>query len=312
MPPTRRVSTSQGLPAQARGDRASHVDADDGGHSNEIQASNRPTVLVLSKAIALLEALAEADSGLHLAELARRLNMNRSTVYRILSTLEAHRLVMRNEQLAYRLGFGLFELGSRVKAQDVAFHAAAMKYLRATADSLQMTTFLFVRDGDRAICVERVEMGEVFIALNQVGTSPPLTAGAGPRALLAFCADGEIERILQVAPVKLTPKTMADPAQIWEEIRAIRATGISFSDQDVALGLSAIAAPVFGSRGDVVAAVSISGLCQLFVGSERERLAEAVRQLASDITRELSGFHPAWPASRGAAQTPFYGNRRSM
>lgn len=268
-----------------------------------VAGSERSGIQVIDKAVELLEALKGSASGLPLAEIARRVRMNRSTAYRILSTLEANRLVMRDEHLRYRLGFRLFELGSTVKEQHVAYHAAAIAHMRRVAQQLGLTAFLGVRDGDRdgdrALFIEQAVFGDIHYVGYPAGTYLPLNLGAGPRILLAHCEPEEIERILHTALGRLTEMSLTDPNELRTELSSIRQTGVAITDGDITIGLAAVGAPVFDGRGEVIAAVSLSGLSQRLLGTDRPEIVDAVKKMAGDMSRELG-----WVGARRPATAP--------
>jgi DNA-binding IclR family transcriptional regulator len=259
----------------------------------------RSRVQVIDKAIELLDALSKAPNGLHVAEMARRVGNNRSTAYRILGTLIAHRLVMRNNDLTYRLGFRLFELGSSVKEHHLAFHGAAIAHLRAGAESLGMTAFLCIRDRDRALFVEQAVYGDIQYVAYPAGTSLPLNTGAASRVLLAYASEEDLDRLLAGSLERLTAMSITDPEELRRELRDIRSTGIAVSDGDVTLGLGAIGAPLVNARGQVIAAVSLAGVSQRLFGPERPAITDTVRQMATAISRELG-----WSGQRPQRATP--------
>src|SRR5690242_4616160 len=94
-----------------------------------------PPVLVLAKAVAILDALAERPNGLTLAEVNREVGSNRSTTYRILRSLDQHRLIRRTESGRYRLGLKLLELGSTAQ-RSLELRTAALSHMEGLAEQL--------------------------------------------------------------------------------------------------------------------------------------------------------------------------------
>lgn len=250
-----------------------------------------PYVRVIGKAVAALEILLDEDRELTLSELARRLEMSRSTVHRLLATLERHRLVDRSEAGTYQLGLGLFRLGSAVRVNAV-LGRVALPELEALAERLNLTSYLSVRDRDRALCVVRVDRGPIMASVYQVGDTLPLHVGAGPRILLAAMPDADVARIA-AAGADLPTDRPADrpgtPATIRALVDEIRRTGVAFAPDDVQAGLAAMGVPVRDGSGAVVAAVSVVALTDWFGDGHRAAIQAALREAAARIEARLSG-----------------------
>lgn len=258
--------------------RSSHPVAPDG-----------PYVLVIGKAIALLDAILEGGEDVSLAELGRRVGMSRSTVHRLLATLERHAFVERTVDGDYRLGIHLLELG-RVVQERLSLGRIAEPHLVALAESLRTTSYLSVRDGERAVCAERVDRGDVEVSNYRVGETLPLYAGAGPVILLAGLPDDQVDALLREPLAPIRRGVEVSPAQVLERVAGIRSSGVMVAEDDVVEGVVAVGAPVLDPLGRTVAAVSITGLGRRFAGDELERAVDAVRRAAAAVSREVAGY----------------------
>lgn len=250
--------------------------------------SKTGSVQSIGKAVELLDALDKASDGMHLAALAREVGLNRSTVYRILSTLEADRIVMRDQHLRYRLGFRLFELGSVAKDHHIGFHETAAASMRRFAERLGLTAFLAVRVDDRALFVEQAVYGDPHYVAFPAGTSLPLNVGAVSHVLLAWADPDLVEQVLSRPLPHVSPMSITDPKRLRLELAEVRRNDIAVIDGDVTVGLAAIGAPVRNRAGDVVAAVSLSGLSTRLLGSERACITAAVQDLAAEVSAGIS------------------------
>jgi DNA-binding IclR family transcriptional regulator len=148
------------------------------------------------------------------------------------------------------------------------------------------TTFLCVRRGDDAVCIERIDGSRVNLLALRLGGSLPLHVGAAARALLAFeppaAWDGYLER-RKLEP--LTAKTPATREAVLEELRATRARGYSISDEDVTPGVGSVGSLIFDHTGAVRAALSVGGMRD-FVFADASRAIDLVRDGAT-ISRSL-------------------------
>ncbi len=141
------------------------------------------TSQTLDRGLRLLAVLAEAPSGLTVTELAGQLSVNRSVVYRLLATLEEHRLVRRNGDGRAMLGLGLLQLAQRVQP---LLRDAAVPSLRRLAEEVGATAHLTIADGRDALAVAVVEPSWTdYHVAYRVGSRHPLGRGAAGRAILA-------------------------------------------------------------------------------------------------------------------------------
>ena len=215
---------------------------------------------LISKAGAVLDIL-EQHKEASAADLAAALGEPLSSVYRLLQSLTTTGWVDRGSRRgAYRLGLSLMTIGGLVE-DHLDIREASLPSLRELVDATNVTSFLCVRRGPRAVCLERIEGYAVQSLAMLLGGSLPLYAGAAPRALLAFLPVAEQSAILKDTSQQLRDDPpRPDDQDIIADIARIRAAGYSVSDGDVTPGIAALGAPVFNHRGEVQGALSLSGL----------------------------------------------------
>ena len=215
-------------------------------------------VQLIEKVAALLRALEDAGE-LSAAELATTTGEPRSSVYRLLATLDALGFVEAGDRRGtVRLGLRLFELGSAVARRfDVRQRALpAMKELQRETDQ---TVMLWVRRGSDAVCLERLDGRYVNLVIVDVGSSMPLHTGAAPRALLAFAPPEAVDDALDGPLGAYTSRTVTDAAAVRRTLAEVREAGIVVSDEDVVPGVASLGAPLRDHDGEVAAAISIAG-----------------------------------------------------
>jgi DNA-binding IclR family transcriptional regulator len=247
-----------------------------------------PYVQVIGKAVALLDALRQAGAALTLGELAQATGLSRATTHRLVLTLARHQLVERLPDGRYRLGLHLFRLGAAVDVWAVLGRIAEGP-LEILAERLSNSTYLSVRDRDRALCVVRIDRGPVKATTYEVGDTLPLHVGAAPLILLAALPDDEIDRILARPLDALTPATITDPATIRQRIARVRQEDLAFAPDDVQLGLAAMGVPIRDPAAGIVAAISCVGLNQWFEGPRFTAIEGALRETAATIEQALLG-----------------------
>ena len=246
-----------------------------------------PYVRVIGKAVAALDAFLDGSPELTSSELARRLGMSRSTVHRLLATMERHRLVDRTETGAYGLGIHLFRLGSAVPVRAVLGRLAEPA-LAALAERFAVSTYLSVRDGERALCIARIDRGPVRTTTYQVGETLPLHLGAGPNVLMSELPAAELDRILERPLLAMTPRTTVDPDAIRSRLAMIRDNGLAYAPDDVEVGLAAMGVPVRDRTGELIGAVSVVALTPWFSGEHYAAIATGLRETAAAVEAELA------------------------
>src|SRR2546430_2117992 len=212
--------------------------------------------------------------------------MSRSTVHRLLATMERHRLVDRTENGAYGLGILLLRLGSALRA-GALLGRLAEPALSALAERFAVSTYLSVRDGERALCIARIDRGPVKTTTYQVGETLSLHLGAGPNILLSELPVATLDRILARPLVAMTPRTTVDPGGIRSRLAMIRETGLAYAPDDVEVGLAAMGVPGRDRSGELAAAVSVVALTPWFSGEHYAAVATGLRETAAAVEAEL-------------------------
>jgi len=243
-------------------------------------------VRVLVKAMAVLELLAQSPEPLSLGEIATKLELNKSTCYRILDTLAAGGFAERPSSGLYRLGIGAFRIGAAMnRHMDVRERTlpAMRRLFRVTGE----TVFLLVRRDNEAVCVERLDGRYATAHTLLIGGSLPLHTGAGPRLLLAAMSDGDRTAYLDGAFAKAVGGSEEARTRLADQLDEIRSAGYAVSDDDVEVGVRAISAPVRNLDGEVIAALSISGLTAHLPDSELAANVDLLTEAAREASRAM-------------------------
>jgi DNA-binding IclR family transcriptional regulator len=243
-------------------------------------------VQLIEKVAAVLDAL-EAGGELTAAELATATGEPRSSVYRLLATLEALGYVEPGDRRGgVRLGLRLFQLGTAV-SRRFDLRERALPSMRDLQRVTGETVMLMVRRGRDAVCIERLDGRYVRLVIVDVGSSMPLHTGAAPRALLAFAPDDVVEAALTAPLAAYNERTLTDSAAIRRELAAARDAGYVVSDGDVVDGVASLGAPVRDQHGDVVASVSLAGPRPAILEGNAERTRELLLDACAHVSRAL-------------------------
>jgi DNA-binding IclR family transcriptional regulator len=218
----------------------------------------------VDRALTILELLA-ADGRLGVSEIAVLLDVHKSTASRLLATLEAHGLA---EQLPdrgrYQLGVGVLRLAGATRSRmDVVQESRPVT--AELAARVGETVNVVILSGRETLYLDQVSGTSALQIHNWVGKRNPMHATANGRVLLAHVSDAERDTILAGATTsdggltRLTPSTLASREAVLADLAQIRRQGYAVARDELEVGLTAVAAPVHGSSGDVVASLSVSG-----------------------------------------------------
>jgi IclR family acetate operon transcriptional repressor len=238
----------------------------------------------VARAVALLDALAESDSGLGVNELARRIGVNASTASRLLGTLQDAGLVDRTGAGPYRLGLRLVALSDRVLAQFDVRERARPLLARLVVETGETAT-LSVPGGGQAITVDFVPAPSSVVSMAQLGRPSVPHATAAGKVMLAFA--GGADSALDLA--RYTERTIVDPAALAEELAAVRERGYAEAVGEREPDLGALAAPVFGRGGELAAILGIQGPASRLPAATRRGLREPLLAAAAELSRALGG-----------------------
>jgi IclR family transcriptional regulator, KDG regulon repressor len=247
---------------------------------------------VLERSFAILDVLAESTEDLSLAEMEGRLNLNKSTYYRLLRTLEHHGYAEKDVGTGkYRLGSKLLELGSKAVARfDLA--TVARPYLERLSAQTGETALLGVLR-DRQVVSIAVADGRHALRMSvTVGGKAPAHCSSLGKAILAFLPESEVDVIVRLDGLKsYTRNTITRRSELKAELAHVRTQGIAIDDQELEAGLKCIAAPVQDQSGKIVAALSIAGAALRLNRKRVSKLAPLVARMASDLSASM-GYRP--------------------
>ncbi len=251
--------------------------------------ARQPSRHSIDRLLDVLDAFLRDPGEPSVAALAEQTGLSRRTVQRMVSALEQRRYLDHDPAArVYRVGVRLFELGARFHNQ-LDLRRAALPELTSLVEQTQQAAFLCIRDGDEALCLDRVgTRHRVRLFTLHVGERQPLHCGAAPRALLAGLTDDELRAYARrTALPGFTAQSITTADGLLADAAATRQRGFVVSDQDVTAGIAAVGAPVCDHTGQVVAAISVSGLAASYTPERVGELADAVRSAARVLSARL-------------------------
>ncbi|MEU4667033.1 IclR family transcriptional regulator [Amycolatopsis sp. NPDC023774] len=237
----------------------------------------------VDRAIHVLELLARnGESGI--TEIAGQLGVHKSTASRLLSVLEQHGLVEQlGERGKYAIGFGIVRLaGAATGRMDLA--KLGRQTCQALAEQLGETVNIAIADDGVAINISQARGAAAITTQNWTGQRTPLHATSSGKVLLAAMTEADRKRVLGHGLEQYTPRTTVDPEELESEVERVAEDGYAACFEELELGMHAVAVPIHGPGGEVVAAMSASGPSYRL---SKQRIKQIVRPM-TDAAKELS------------------------
>lgn len=247
----------------------------------------------LERGLAILSAFKPAQPLLGISDLARLLDLNRSTTHRYVATLATLDYLQQDGATRkYRLGPRVVDLGLSA-LNSMELRELSVPHLRKLSDETGHTVNMAIRDGADIVYVERVRSsreGQREIDLNlHVGSRLPAYCTSMGKVLLASLSPAEQQSILDQAQlIRRGPNTITSRKALAAELERVRDVGLAVSNEELALGLRSIAVPVRSQAGEVVAAINLAAHRSMVSMEELvARFGPALNCAAHDISAQI-------------------------
>ncbi|MDH4135947.1 MAG: IclR family transcriptional regulator [Anaerolineae bacterium] len=251
------------------------------------------TNLSVRRAITILEHLAEAQEPKELTAVSHDLAMNKSTVYRFLSTLAKAGYVRQESDT------GRYALGPRVAwlaakfLETVDIRQLARPILEELGRESGETIHLAILDQDEVVYIEKIDGRQAVQMVSRVGSRLPVHSTALGKVLLADLPESQWQRyISEVGLTAHTPNTIVVPEAFFEHLRQVQRQNYSIDNVENEEGVRCVAAPIRDHTRKTIAALSISGSTITMTPEKVESLVPLVQKGALTISERLGFNHP--------------------
>jgi DNA-binding IclR family transcriptional regulator len=245
------------------------------------------TIQMVERAMTVLDLLRGAGGPIGVQEIARSCDLNPSTAFRILKTLE-------KSQWIFQLGDGSYILGQKLgfltekQSLNLALREVAIFVMKDLTARIGPAMNLIVRDGSEGVILQQSRTASLVDYIPPLMSRVPLYATAGGKVLLADLPEDLARRILADIELKpLTSHTIVDKSVLATTLREIAERGYALDDRETSENGYCISVPVHDSHGTTVAALSFSGLIGISVAGELVKYLPALQQAAAEISRSL-------------------------
>ena len=250
----------------------------------------------VDRALSILEVLAR-DGEAGVTDIAADLGVHKSTAFRLLATLEAHRLVEQDgERGRYRLGVGNLRLAGATTARLDLVQEARPVCRQLAADTGE-TVNITVRAETSALYLDQVAGSSALQSHNWVGQHIPLHATSNGKVLLSELDEPQLKKSVRELP-RYTDQTVTSMAKLLADLKQVRETGYALAVDELETGLTAVAAPIRNAHGDVIASISVSGPSFRLTGDRLDRAVPLLLASALEVSHRLGWGQRESPARR--------------
>jgi DNA-binding IclR family transcriptional regulator len=243
----------------------------------------------VDRALTILEVLARSGEA-GVTEIAGQLGVHKSTAFRLVTTLESHRLVEQTaERGRYRLGVGVLRLAGATTARLDLVQEARPVCRQLAADTGE-TVNIAVLSETSALYLDQIAGSSALQPHNWVGQHIPLHATSNGKVLLSGLDEKRVAEVLGTLS-RYTPLTITKKARLREELQEVRERGYALAVDELEEGLTAAAAPIRNAHGDVVASLSVSGPTFRLPDARMDEVLPQLLAAAEEVSHRLGWGH---------------------
>ncbi len=242
----------------------------------------------VSRALDIIALISMKKGGLGVTEIANKMDINKSSVFRILSTLVQYGYVEQDEQSSrYKLGYKFLELSSKL-LDSIDLREEANPFLKELEAETNEVIHLVVYDQGEVVYIEKLEGNEILRMHSKVGKRAPMHCTSVGKAILAHLPHSIVLEIFERKGLPVhTDKTITNKEDFLQELVDVRKNGFALDLEENEYGITCIAVPIFDHKGNVIAAVSISGPSIRMNESRLKQLQPRMIKLGNQVSARL-------------------------
>lgn len=246
------------------------------------------SVRAVERALDVLLCFSRQSPELSMTQIAEQVGIHKSTVHRLLATLEKKRFVNRDPDTGiYRLGIRLLQMAYLTLEQN-DIRRLAVPFLQRLGDRYQENIHLALLDDADVVFIYIIESPQRVKLAAAVGQRLPAYATASGKSMLAFLPEEMVQRILDRGMPQYTSRTPRSPEAFFQNLNTIREQGFAISEQEYEDAINAVAAPIFDLGGQPIASIAVAGPAYRLTRERMDEIGPFVIATARDITREIN------------------------
>lgn len=247
-------------------------------------------IQMIERTLDIIEVLAEEANGLNLTEIAQKVDLPKSTVYRILNALIDRNYVAKgSDNYRYKLALKIVNLASNM-LYALDLRTEAYPCLQKLADETKQTVHLATWNEDTVVYLDKIEAYQRLPISSALGRAIPLYCTALGKVLTAYQSEERKQALAEkIEYVKYTEHTNTDPRLFLEELPKVRKNGYAIDHEENEAGICCAAAPVFNYNDKNIAAVSITGSKAYFESGDLHATIRTIQDVGMQISKRM-GF----------------------
>jgi DNA-binding IclR family transcriptional regulator len=247
--------------------------------SNQIQ--------LIDRVFDILEYLSQSPDSKGPTQIAQAVGLSKSTVYRLLSSLQQRGYIEKSESGMYHIGVKLVEVASN-HINNLELQTEARPYLIEMQAELGLIVHLGILDGAEIVYVEKMDISPNLRGYTQIGLRVPAQCSSLGKCILAQMSGDQLDYIMSSCKFEqYTVNTITNLPDLKAHLREVRQQGWAMDNEEYILGHRCVGAPIYDYRGEIIAAVSASGPTTLFTDDIIPQATKRIQTAAADISRRL-------------------------
>jgi DNA-binding IclR family transcriptional regulator len=245
------------------------------------------SIRAVDRALDILLCFSNQMPQLTMTQIAEQVGMNKSTVHRLLGTLERRRFVQRNPSTGqYKLGIRLLQMAYlTLEHNDIRRYASP--FLRRLCEQHRETITLSTLDGADVVFLDVLESPQRVKLAASIGQRLPAFSTAAGKAILAYLPTETVLSILERGMPQFTPHTIRTKEDLLIDLHLVHEQGFSIAMQEYEDGINAVAAPILNPENRPLAAVTVTGPAYRLTREQMLEIGSSVREVSRLIAREV-------------------------
>lgn len=245
----------------------------------------------VERALDILLCFSREKPVLTLTQIAEQVDLHKSTVYRLLATLERKRFVQRDPvNGAYRLGTQLVELGFSV-CRNANITDLATPHMQRLSLEHRETVDLAIFEDTAVVYLQVIESSQRIKIAAAPGERLPAFCTATGKAFLAYMPEDQVQKTFKKSLRKYTEHTRLSYAELSKSLQATRERGYAISEEEYEDGINAVAAPILDVNQHPIAAIAVVGPAFRLPSERMKRIGKSVKATADQIAQEIAITH---------------------
>lgn len=247
----------------------------------------------ISRAFTLLRTIAQYPQGITITDLARHTKLHKSTVSRLILTLEAEHAVARHNGTLH-IGGGIAELVA-TEINSATLVSLTHPYLRSLVDTVNETAGLCIPEEEYALYIDQVMTDHYIQIRNWTGERYPMHTVSSGKLFLAYATESRLNDYLAKPLAATTARTITDPVRLRRHLALLRNQGYDWSFEEFTAGLAVVSAPIFDLQGAVIASIYVCGPTLRFPpNGQQEAITTLVVSTCQAISKAIATrqLHP--------------------